>query len=54
MFDDCKLEIQELRKENNDLRNGNKELENSIEFCHNQTNDIKKRIDVLQSKLSIL
>ena len=52
MFDDCKREIQDLRKENNELRNKNKELQNSIESCHNQTNDLKRRIDKLQSKLS--
>ena len=53
VFDDCRRETQDLRKENNDLRNENKELQNSIEFCDNQTNDLKKRIDKLQSKFSI-
>ena len=41
-----------VRKENNDLRNENKELQISIEFCHNQTNDLKKHIDELQSNLA--
>ena len=53
MFDDCKREIQESRKENNDLQNENEELQSSIEFCHNHTNDLKKRIYELQSMFSI-
>ena len=53
LFDNCKREIQELRMENNALRNGNKELQNRIEFCHNQTNDLKKRINALLSKINI-
>ena len=32
MFDDCKNEIQDLCKEDIDLHNENKELQNSIEF----------------------
>ena len=41
MFDDCKREIQDLRKENNYLSDENKKLQNSIGFCHNQTIDLK-------------
>ena len=39
MRDACKREIQDLRKENNELCNENKELQISMEFSHNQTSD---------------
>ena len=48
MFKDCKRDIEKLRNENNELCTENKELQKSIEFCHNQTIDLKKRIDELQ------
>ena len=52
MFEDCKRDIERLRNGNSKLRTENKELQNTIEFCHNQTIDLKKRIDELQSTFS--
>ena len=54
MFADCKHDIERLRNENNELRTENKELQNSIQFRHNQTIDLKKRSDELQSAFSTL
>ena len=52
MFDDCKREMHDLSKEKIELRIENKELQNGIVFCHNQINDLKRRINELQSKIS--
>ena len=52
MFEDCKRGIEKLRSVSNELRTGNKEHQDSIELCHNQTVDFKKRDDELQSAFS--
>ena len=52
MFEDCKCDIEKLRNENNELHTENSELQKSVEFSHNQTIDLKKRINELQSEFS--
>ena len=55
IFKDSKGETQELHNEKkNEWCTENKDLQNSIEFCHNQTNDLKRHIDELQSAFSTL
>ena len=51
-FDVCKREVRNLGQENNEMRSENKLLQNSIEFCHNQTNNPKRRNDELLNKFS--
>ena len=52
MFEDCKRVIEKLCNENNELRTENEELRNKIEFCHNHSIDLTRRIDELQSAFS--
>ena len=52
MFHDCEREILDLRKDDNEVCTENIELQKSMEFRHNQTNDLKRRIDELQSEFS--
>ena len=52
MFEDCKRDIEKIRNENNELRTENNQLQNCKELCHNQTIDLKKRINELQSAFS--
>ena len=47
IFDDWKREFEEIFNENNELLTENKELQNSIEFCHNQTIDLKSRDGII-------
>ena len=52
MFEDCKRDIEKLRNGNNELRTENADILISIYFYHNQTNDLKRRINELQSAFS--
>ena len=46
------MKLRTCARKKTDLHNENKEFQSSIEFFHNQTNDLKKRIDEVQSKFS--
>ena len=49
MFGDCKREIQRLRNKNNELHTENREIHKIIEYFHEQTTYLKKRINEHQS-----